>query len=321
VPRQPRLDSPGLVHHVMARGIEGQDLFRDDQDRENFLQRLEAGVQRPGGPRLYAWALMSNHFHLLLRSGESLLSPVMRGLMTGLAVSYNRRYKRQGHLFQNRFKSIVVDEESYFLELVRYIHLNPVRAGIVKSLEELDRYPYSGHAVLLGQRDYGAQDRETALSRFSSRTKPAVIGYRRFVAAGFDQGRREELRGGGLVRSAGGLARVLLRDREERELADERILGSGDFVAAVLLDREVKEAGTKTSIEEILRSIEERFGVSRSQFLGASRSRIASQARRQFYYEAYEKAGVTKVLLGRMTGRSHVAVIKAIEQVRAEEDR
>lgn len=196
MPRQPRLDVPGLVHHVMARGIEGQDIFRDDQDRENFLQRLDAGVKSSGGPQLYAWALMSNHFHLLLRSGDGLLSPVMRRLMTGHAVSYNRRYKRQGHLFQNRFKSIVVEEESYFLELVRYIHLNPVRAGIVKTLEELGRYPFSGHAVLLRQREYGAQDCEAVLSRFSTRYRPAVAGYCRFVESGFDQGAREELRGG-----------------------------------------------------------------------------------------------------------------------------
>jgi len=82
MPRQPRLDVPGLVHHVMARGIEGRDLFRDDDDREGFLKRLADGVSKPGGPQLYAWALMSNHFHLLLRGGEGFLSPMMRRLMT-----------------------------------------------------------------------------------------------------------------------------------------------------------------------------------------------------------------------------------------------
>ena len=136
MPRQPRLDLPGFVHHIMARGIEGQDIFRNDADREAFLKRLSDGVDRPGGPQLYAWALMSNHFHLLLRSGEGLLSPMMRRLMTGHAVTYNLRYKRQGHLFQNRYKSIVVEEETYFLELVRYMHLNPVRAGVVRPIKK-----------------------------------------------------------------------------------------------------------------------------------------------------------------------------------------
>ncbi len=121
MPRQPRLDIPGLVHHVMVRGIVGRDIFRDDGDRGAFLTRLIDGVGRPGGPQLYAWALMPNHLRLLLRSGEGRLSPMMRQLMTGHAVTYNLRYMRQGHLFQNRYKSIVVEEETYVLELVRYI--------------------------------------------------------------------------------------------------------------------------------------------------------------------------------------------------------
>lgn len=121
MPRQARLDVPGLIHHVMARGIEGRDIFIDDNDRTNFLKRLVEAANRPGGPRIYAWALMSNHFHLLLRPGGSGLSPVMRRLMTGYAVTYNKRHKRQGHLFQNRYKSFVVEQETYFLELVRYI--------------------------------------------------------------------------------------------------------------------------------------------------------------------------------------------------------
>jgi REP-associated tyrosine transposase len=321
VPRQPRLDSPGLVHHVMARGIEGQDIYRDDQDREDFLQRLDACIRQPGCPQLYAWALMSNHFHLLLRSGEQLLSPVMRRLMTGHAVSYNRRYKRRGHLFQNRYKSIVVEEEAYFLELVRYIHLNPVRAGIVKTLEALDRHPFSGHAVLSGQRDYLVQNTDAVLSRFSRRHKLAVSGYRQFVGSGLDQGTREELRGGGLVRSAGGLAQVMLRSGENRELADERILGSGDFVASVLQDHSDNKENNPVSIEETILNIEERYGVKRKQFLGPGRGRAESHARRQFYYEAYESAGITKTMLGRMTGRSHVAVMKAIERVSAEKER
>ena len=118
MPRQARLDAPGLVHHVMARGIEDQKIFRDDRDRENFLVRLAKSLALSGGARLYAWALMSNHFHLLLRTDEHLLSPIMQRVMTGHAVSYNRRYRRKGHLFQNRFKSIVVEEEPYFMELV-----------------------------------------------------------------------------------------------------------------------------------------------------------------------------------------------------------
>lgn len=318
MPRQPRLDLPGLVHHVIARGIEGRDIFRDADDRAAFLKRLMTAIDKPGGPQLYAWALLSNHFHLLLRSGTELLSPMMRRLMTGHAVTYNKRHKRQGHLFQNRFKSIVVEEEPYFLELVRYIHLNPVRAGIVKTLAELAIYPYAGHAVLLGHRDFAAQDTDAVLARFSDCRKAALEGYRRFVVDGFGQGRREELRGGGLIRSAGGLMSLMSGGFDERELSDERILGCGDFVNSVLQVTEADRKAAPVSIEDILNEIAERSGVRSEQIIGADRNRKVSCARRQFFLAAHERAGTSKAMLGRMTGRSHVAVMKAIELVRAE---
>lgn len=318
MPRQARLDIPGLVYHVMARGIDGQSIFRDDDDREGFLTRLSGEIGKLGGPQLYAWALMSNHFHLLLRGGEGRLSPVMRRLMTGYAVTYNIRHKRRGHLFQNRFKSIVVEEEPYFLELVRYIHLNPVRAGIVKSVEALAAYRYTGHAVILGVRDDVAQDVSSVLMRFSSRQKVAVAAYGRFMADGFGQGRREELRGGGLIRSAGGVAAILERCSEDRELSDERILGGGDFVASVLRESGDRGNNEAPSIDEILRDIVEKSGVSRELILGASRSRNVSRARQLFYAAAHEHAGATLAMLGRLTCRSHVAVKQAIEQLKSE---
>lgn len=152
MPRQPRLDSPGLLQHVMARGIEGREIFKDDQDRTSFLDRF-ATILDETQTQCYAWALIPNHFHLLLRTGPTPLSKVMRRLMTGYAVTFNKRHKRSGHLFQNRYKSIVCEEDPYLLELIRYIHLNPVRAGLVKDLKELDKYPWCGHATILGKRN------------------------------------------------------------------------------------------------------------------------------------------------------------------------
>jgi putative transposase len=317
MPRQPRLNISGLVHHVMGRGIEGCDIYRDDDDREGFLKRLADGVSKPGGPRLYAWALMPNHFHLLLRSGEELLSTTMRRLMTGHAVTYNLLHKRQGHLFQNRYKSIVVEEEPYFLELVRYIHLNPVRSGIVKDPEELAKYRYTGHSVIMGQRDYDAQDVDAVLTRFSDKRKISLAGYSGFVAAGLNQGRRDELLGGGLIRSIGGIAAMVARGPEERELSDERILGSGDFVESVLRDSDNSSVSGKYSIDDILKEVSEKSGISREQILGQSRNRRVSSARKQFFFIAHERAGATLSLLGRLTGRSHVAVKMAIEEAKA----
>ena len=98
----------------------------------------------------YAWALVPNHFHLLLRTGPTSLKKVMGRLMTGYAVTFNKRHKRSGHLFQNRYKSVVCEEDAYLLELVRYIHLNPLRADLVKDLKELDKYAWTGHSAILG---------------------------------------------------------------------------------------------------------------------------------------------------------------------------
>ncbi|MEZ4600802.1 MAG: transposase [Syntrophotaleaceae bacterium] len=317
MPRQPRLDIPGLVFHIMGRGIEGRNIFQDDKDREGFLKRLADEVSKPGGPHLYAWALLPNHFHLLIRNGEGLLSPMMRRLMTGHAVSYNLRHKRQGHLFQNRYKSIVVEEEPYFLELVRYIHLNPVRAGILQNMEELARYRYTGHSVLVGQRKFQAQEEDAVLGRFADRRNVALNGYLDYLAAGISQGRREELRGGGLARSLGG---ERLSNSEERELSDERILGGGHFVEEVLNLDDKGDEERKASVEDILRAVAIKSGVNSEQILGTSRNRVISRARRRFYLMASRKVGVTITMLARLTGRSHVAVKLAIEQAELEEE-
>ncbi len=127
---------------------------------------------------------MPNHLHLLLRTGRESLSRVMSRILTGYAVSFNRRYKRSGHLFQYRFKSILVEEEPYLLQLVRYIHLNPLRGSVVNTVEDLDKYLWSGHAVLLGLVTCSWQDCEYILTRFGGTITAAREAYRSFVAAG-----------------------------------------------------------------------------------------------------------------------------------------
>src|SRR5688572_16096004 len=165
MPRQARLDSPGTLHHVMIRGIEKKRIVLDEQDRRDFVRRLGL-LAVETKTAVYAWALMSNHAHLLVCSGAVGLAKFMRRLLTGYAVSYNLRHRRHGHLFQNRYKSMVCDAESYFAELVRYIHLNPLRVGLVKNVSALERYPYCGHAVIVGQIRHEWQDRDHALSWF-----------------------------------------------------------------------------------------------------------------------------------------------------------
>ena len=234
MPRQARIDAPGALHHIIVRGIERRKIFNDDQDRHNFLSRL-GDILEHTQTFCYAWALIPNHFHLLLRTGGCPVATVMRRLLTGHAVNFNRRHGRNGHLFQNRYKSILCKEEPYFLELVRYIHLNPLRAGLVRDLDALSKYPFSGHGVIMGKHQQPWQQSRQVLSHFSNRLKAARGHYKAFVAAGVDQGRRTDLTGGGLIRSAGGWTAVkAMRKANLHVKSDERILGDGDFVGQIL---------------------------------------------------------------------------------------
>ena len=147
MPRDKRLQITGGVYHVISRGIERRDIFMDDDDRKEFISRLEQALEKTGAQCL-AWCLMSNHFHLLVRTGKQSLSDLMRKLLTGYAIYFNRKHKRHGYLYQNRYKSVLCQEDVYLLELVRYIHLNPLRVNLVSSLEALDVYPWTGHTFI-----------------------------------------------------------------------------------------------------------------------------------------------------------------------------
>jgi putative transposase len=243
VPRTARIDIPGLLQHVIVRGIERRDIFLDDDDKTLFLERLSKLLIKTETDCL-AWALMTNHFHLLLRPKTTKLSALMRRLLTGYAVVFNLRHNRKGHLFQNRYKSIVCQEDSYLLELVRYIHLNPVRACLVNSLDELDSYKWCGHAVIMGNVNLAGQSTEEVLLMFDKGIKLARKRYRKFVADGIPLGKRDELVGGGLRRS------LKQSGSEGYESYDERILGSGEFVES--LRQETESVTVSVSLEEII---------------------------------------------------------------------
>jgi hypothetical protein len=183
----------------------------------------------------YAWALIPNHFHLLLKTGNVPIATVMRKLLTGYAVTFNRRHRRVGHLFHNRYKSILCQEESYLLELVRYLHLNPLRANLVNSMRQLDWYKYCGHSILLGKRKNDWQDTNYVLKLFGKRVSSSRKHYREFVEKGVLMGRRSDLTGGGLIRSVGGWKALKAFSQLKIHIkGDERILGDSDFVKSVL---------------------------------------------------------------------------------------
>src|SRR4030042_4367030 len=229
--RGPRLDAPGTLHHVIVRGIERRPIFKSDRDREDFLTRLGQVVEE-GQASCFAWVLIPNHVHILLRTGATPLARMMRRLLTGYAVSFNLKHRRSCHLFQNRYKSIVCEEDPYLLELIRYIHLNGIRAGLVKILRELDRYRWSGHSVLMGNESRSWQAREEILSYFGRRQGVAQKKYCQFIFEGISMGRREELIGGGKRQDG------KEKDLESRRRIDNRVLGSSSFVEEVLAEEE-----------------------------------------------------------------------------------
>jgi REP element-mobilizing transposase RayT len=320
MPRGSRIDAAGAVQHIMVRGIERAKIFESDADRDQLIQRL-SDILSDTKTTCYAWSLMPNHFHLLLRTGETPISTVMRRLLTGYAVRYNLRHRRTGHLFQNRFKSVLCQEDAYLLELVRYIHLNPMRAGVVKNLKELDRYPYSGHSFLMGTLKNTWQEIDGILIMFGKRRFSARQAYRSFVEKGIEQGRRPELSGGGLIRSAGGWEALKALKREKTyQRSDERILGDGDFVNRVLA--EAREALEKrhalraegSDLNNIAFRVSELMGVKPEDVWAKCKYPRIVDARGLFCYWAVRELGVSMADMARQLGLSIPAISKSVRR-------
>ena len=318
MPRQARLDSPGTLHHVIIRGIEKRRIVDDDADRDGFISRMEK-VCSDTETRVYAWALMSNHAHIFLRSGTAGLPKFMRRLLTGHAVSYNLRHSRHGHLFQNRYKSIICEEDAYFKELIRYIHLNPVRAGLVKDMAELDRYRWCGHSVVVGKVKREWQDRDYVLRWFGKKEGEAKRAYRRYVKEGIGQGSRPELVGGGLIRSMGGWSEVVsMRRLGLKERSDERILGSGDFVNEVVseaeesLRRQFSKRELAEKIERYIKDLCREEGVNVDELRSGSRRPHVSTIRRRIATDLLERYGVPLAEIARRLGVTTSAISKAL---------
>jgi len=320
MPRKARIDAPGALQHIIVRGIEGKRIFYDDIDRDNFVKRLTA-ILPESTALCYAWALIPNHLHLLFRTGKVPISTVMRRLLTGYASSFNRRHRRHGPLFQNRYKSILCEQDPYLLELVRYIHLNPIRAGIVSDLKELGKFVYSGHGTILGKYDHSFQDVDYILGLFGKRVSEARKAYRTYVQKGIKQGRRSELVGGGLIRSAGGWSEVKgLRRAHARMKGDERILGDGDFVKSVLdaaneqLERRYMLAAKGFDFEKVAQRVTKVFGIKMDQVLAAGKHPQTVKARSLLCYWAVRELGMNGMDVARKLGLSQSSVSKSAKR-------
>ncbi len=318
MPRQSRIDAPGALHHIIARGIEQRQIYFDEEDYENFLNRLGRLIAETG-TMCFAWALMPNHFHLLLKTGNKPISKLMQRLLTGYAVSFNKRHRRAGHLFQNRYKSILCQEEVYLKELIRYIHLNPLRAKIVKSKMLLDTYNYCGHGTIIGNRETDWQETEYILSMFAGTKVAARIKYDQYIEDGVSQGKRRDLIGGGLIRSNGGWGKVKsLRKTKEFLKSDERILGESDFVDTVLESAREKtrfEApllNSGTTYNNLLQLAAELMHTKPDKIVGKNKEQKIVQARRLFCYWSVNELGMSMTQLGKILNVSVPTVSKAV---------
>lgn len=319
MPRSARLDAYGILHHVMGRGIEKGPIFLDNKDREDFIARL-AVLAENKAMTLYAWALLPNHFHLLCKTEKRPLSSSMRKLLTGYVVHFNRRHKRYGHLFQNRYKSIVCQEDAYLLELIRYIHLNLLRAGQVKSIEELNISSWSGHSALSGKMRRKWQDTAYVLSFFGKGHRGRE-NYLNFVTEGISQGRRPDLVGGGLIRSIGGWAEVLsARMRKERHIFDQRILGDGEFVKRVLAEandftkKNLRLEVSRPALPSLAERVCEVHKISFGELRSGSRRRAIVEARQVFSRLAVLESGYSGADIARYLGVTTSCITRTISQ-------
>ena len=287
----------------MVRGIEKRKIFLDDTDRESFVKRL-SDLLVATKTECLAWSLMTNHFHLLLRSGSTGLPTIMRRLLTGYAINFNQRHKRAGHLFQNRYKSIICEEDPYLLELVRYIHLNPLRSKLVKTMGALENYPWSGHAVIMGSHKMEGQAIEAVLSLFGKKVTTARGKYRAFVEEGIAQGRREDLVGGGLRRSQGTTV-----ESGEIESFDDRVLGSGEFVEHLRHDKELYDKLPLTiSLNELIERVAKFFGVESSAIKRRRRLTQIVEARGVICFLAVREIGYSGVAVGQILNMNRSGV-------------
>jgi len=251
--RKPRIYYPGAVYHVILRGNAGEKIFFSDNDRYRFYLLLQEGQER-FGYLIHAFCLMPNHVHLAFQVGKVPLSRILQNLVQRYTMWVNRREGRTGHVFQGRYKAILLDADAYLLELIRYIHLNPVRAGVARRVED---YPWSSYRAYLGEVVIPWLSTDWVLGQFSSRKNLAFQRFREFVHEGIGEPRRADFHKG---------------------TSQVGILGDEKFSEKVSkYDRDRIVPGLK--LEELVRRVCLECGVERREVVGSGKQRRPAQAR------------------------------------------
>jgi len=287
--RKPRVHIPGGVYHVMLRGNGGQKIFYDDRDYSRFYLLLQEGAAR-FSYRVHAFCCMGNHVHLAIQVGHVPLAKIVQNLSFRYTRWINRRKRRIGHLFQGRYKAVLVDRDSYLLELTRYIHLNPVRAGLVK---RPGQYRWSGHRAYLGNSELPWLTTDWVLSQFAKGVSAARRRYEAFVSEGAQEGHREEFhRGNG----------------------DGAILGDDRFVETVLHSKP-DSISRGMSLNRLVARVGEEYNIDEDRLAGVSRNRRAAEARAAVGYLSMHTRCATLTEVAKRFGRDVTTLSKGVQRM------
>src|SRR4030042_6575944 len=258
--RKPRIEYEGALYHVITRGNQRQRVFKDVEDHQRYLKIL-ADYKVRYEYALYAYVLMINHVHLLIETRETPLSKILQGINQSYTMYFNRKYGTVGHLFQGRYKAILCDKDAYLLSLIKYIHLNPVRVGIVK---EVGKYPWSSHREYIekaeGERK-GVVDTEQVLGMFLENKWRAMRAYRVYMGE-----------------------KAVIRREEVYATVDQRVLGDERFVERVKEGTGRRELRGRRRHEytlmEIERAVERIYGTSLRQLREKGKGEMTQTGRR-----------------------------------------
>ncbi|MBI2779963.1 MAG: transposase [Gammaproteobacteria bacterium] len=287
--RKPRVHVPGGVYHVMVRGNGGQKIFYDAKDYSRFYLLLQEGAAR-FACRVHAFCCMGNHVHLAIQVGQVPLSKIVQNISFRYTRWINRRKRRIGHLFQGRYKAVLVDRDSYLLELTRYIHLNPVRGGLVKRPGE---YRWSGHRAYVGKEKLPWLTTDWVLSQFGDRQSVAVRRYQEFVSEGAQEGHREEFH-----RGNGGTA----------------ILGDDRFIEKILHQKpDLISRGL--TLNRLVDRVGKEYHLGEGQLAGVSRNRLAAEARAAIGYLTMQTRCGTLTEVARRFGRDVTTLSKGVQRI------
>lgn len=279
--RKARIHSPGALAHITAHGIEDRPLFVDNLDRLQFISRFEKLLKKTGY-KCNSWSLMDNHYHLVVRTNEKPMSALMRPLNGGYAQWYNKKYKRPGYLFQGRFASSICEDSDYAKELIRYVHLNPLRANLVSTLEELEKWPWCGHGYLLGNElslGNGFQERGEPLRRFGEDEESALKKYIEYMNEGIN--RKKSLDPGKLQLTE------MLKVKGSKEILPA-VIGDHEFVKNAILKyaNQNYRLHSKDKYESVMENrvltIMEKYSLKREDLITRKRRPITTIARQEF---------------------------------------